>query len=415
MGELLALLEEQQARIERLEARSDISDRRFSAGTGAEATGVREETRDTATSPSRFGRRGMMAGAAAVGTGMVAGLVAGAQPAGAATGKAVKLGKPNTEKTTTSISNASGAAFEGSSGSTDSEVAAVQGTITNDSPGSFSAGVQGINNGTGGLGVGLYGSQNGSGYGVYGYTPSGSGVVGESGAGTGVQGTSNDGGYGVYGEADSGVGVYGKTSSGTGVEGVADTGTGVSGTSTGGHGASGTSNSNYGVVGVTTSGNGVYGQVSVAPQAGIVGRQLDSSGNWAIYGFGNIGASGTKSAIVPIDDGSEYVTLYCLESPECWFEDFGYANLSGGSVEVAIDAEFAKTVQTDLYYVFLQAEGECKGLRVGEKNPTGFLVQELDGGTSDAVFAYRIVALRKDVVAPRLNRVTLPEAPSEVG
>ena len=59
-------------------------------------------------------------------------------------------------------------------------------------------------------------------------------------------------------------------------------------------------------------------------------RQLASSGNWAVFGFGNIGATGTKSAVVPAGDGNGHLTLYCVESPECWFEDFGSARLSAG-------------------------------------------------------------------------------------
>jgi len=34
---------------------------------------------------------------------------------------------------------------------------------------------------------------------------------------------------------------------------------------------------------------------------------------------------------------------------------------------------------------------------------------------SDAAFAYRIVSLPRDIVAARLNRVTLPEAPIDIG
>ena len=49
-----------------------------------------------------------------------------------------------------------------------------------------------------------------------------------------------------------------------------------------GYGIYGSSPNNYAVVGVTTSGNGVYGQVSAANQSGVVGRQFDASGNWAI-------------------------------------------------------------------------------------------------------------------------------------
>jgi hypothetical protein len=38
--------------------------------------------------------------------------------------------------------------------------------------------------------------------------------------------------------------------------------------------------------------------------------------------------------------------------------------------------------------------------------------QELGGGASSTPFAYRIVARRKDVSAPRLRRVTPPDAPA---
>jgi hypothetical protein len=90
------------------------------------------------------------------------------------------------------------------------------------------------------------------------------------------------------------------------------------------------------------------------------------------------------------------------------------ARLAGGSAKVAIDPEFAQTVQTAGYHVFVQAEGACRGLFVRDKAATEFVVQELGGGTSSTPFAYRIVARRKDVSAPRLNRVQLPKAPEAI-
>ena len=146
---------------------------------------------------------------------------------------------------------------------------------------------------------------------------------------------------------------------------------------------------------------------------GLIGRQEDSSGNWAIFGFGNIGATGTKSAVVPAADGTAHLTVYCMESPECWFEDFGSAALSRGSAKVQIDPEFAQTIETDEYFVFLQPEGQCNGLAVAAKSASAFTVQELADGRSDVTFAYRLVARRRGVVAPRLNRVALPAAPAE--
>jgi hypothetical protein len=54
----------------------------------------------------------------------------------------------------------------------------VQGVVTQTTPGGYSAGVRGINNGTGGTGIGVIGYQAGSGWGVYGETPSGFGIYG---------------------------------------------------------------------------------------------------------------------------------------------------------------------------------------------------------------------------------------------
>ena len=68
----------------------------------------------------------------------------------------------------------------GQTDSTAANAAGVLGTIFSSSPGSGSAAVRGINNGTGVFGVGVWGSHAGSGWGVYGSSPAGKGVVGQS-------------------------------------------------------------------------------------------------------------------------------------------------------------------------------------------------------------------------------------------
>lgn len=93
--------------------------------------------------------------------------------------------------------------IEGTNPTTDANAYAVKGTISSASPGGFSSAVRGQNNGTGGLGIGVWGSQNGSGWGVYGNSLSGIGVHGNS--------TS---GYGVYGISSSGTGTYATSTDG---------------------------------------------------------------------------------------------------------------------------------------------------------------------------------------------------------
>ena len=99
---------------------------------------------------------------------------------------------------TNSGNNSGSTALEGLTNSTQSNAAAIIGTVTSAAPGGFSAGVRGINNGTGGLGIGVYGSQAGSGWGVYGTAVGGIGVNGFATTGIGVNGTSTSGTAGRF-------------------------------------------------------------------------------------------------------------------------------------------------------------------------------------------------------------------------
>jgi hypothetical protein len=139
---------------------------------------------DETTTRDRVGRRGLMFGAAAAGTGIAAGLVAGAQPAAAANGGAVDLGKSNTATAITKISNKDTTAFAGAStgpATTNADGVGVHGTSKNgygvrgDSSG-FYAGVGGYATAAGSSGV--YGEGDGSsGYGVYGTTTGSGGIA----------------------------------------------------------------------------------------------------------------------------------------------------------------------------------------------------------------------------------------------
>jgi len=106
----------------------------------------------------------------------------------------------------------------------------------------------------------------------------------------------------------------------------------------------------------TTSGTGVYGL----------------GNTYGVYAAGNLGVSGTKSAVVALPD-NRVVELYAMESPENWVEDFGSGELREGVAHVTLDPTFALTVNTgSSYHVFLTPSGECEGLYVAQKTATGF-------------------------------------------
>ena len=94
-----------------------------------------------------------------------------------------------------------------------------------------------------------------------------------------------------------------------------------------------------------------------------------------------------------------------------WFEDFGRDQLANGRARVRLDPDFAALVHGNNYHVFLTAEGDSNGLYVGDRNANSFEVREKRSGTSSLAFSYRVVAKRKDIAGPRLERVDVPAAP----
>jgi hypothetical protein len=273
------------------------------------------------------------------------------------------------------------------------------------------AGVVGVNNATSGTTTGVAGTiVSTSGAGVSGNATAASGYT------NGVYGqNSSTSGYGVNGDAiaTSGynVGVYGQTqsSSGYGVFGLAN--------ALGSSGAGG-----IGVIGINNGSNGSAGSFGALAGQGLILQgwgsnftqvfSVDANGNLDISG--NLTVAGGKSARVKLQDGRE-VALYAVESPENWFEDFGTGQLQGGKTEVSLEPGFLQTVDTAAgYHVFLTANGDCRGLYIAHKTPTGFEVRELGHGNANVAFDYRIVARRRGFENVRLQDVHLPQGPKNM-
>ncbi|WBV59379.1 collagen-like protein [Chryseobacterium camelliae] len=190
-----------------------------------------------------------------------------------------------------------GTSIEGVNNTTTSNIASVRGIVSNAAPGGFSSGVRGINNGTGGLGVGVYGSQAGSGWGVYGVTPNGLGIYGNSSAN----------GYGVYANSNTGTGLNATSNNGIpanfSIYNNANSNNVIVANSVG----------NGTVVNVTTTGNGagvrsstgagfaIHGFTSTQTSAGVVGD--NNGGGEAVVGRTTSDIAG---AVVGRNDGGGY-------------------------------------------------------------------------------------------------------------
>jgi len=131
------------------------------------------------------------------------------------------------------------------------------------------------------------------------------------------------------------------------------------------------------------------------------------SGSCTIDASGNVGCTGEVGADASVDKGARKVSLYAVQSPENWFEDFGSGTLTNGVATVTFDPTFAQTVNaTNEYHVFLTPKGESEGLYVSNETPQGFDVHEQRGGRSSVAFDYRIVAKRAGYENRRLEDVT---------
>ncbi len=278
-------------------------------------------------------------------------------------------------------------------------------------------GVRGIVAATGtGSYFGVYGSVSGgtgNNYGVYGTSDGDDGfgvdAYNSNASGTGLIATGN-GATGSYlttgtGIAGTGIdGIYGKASSttGTGIIGAGNNGTVT--TLINGSGIAGTGNT-IGVAGFSTvAGDGVWGgyfEASGNAQYAYVAGQA-SGVNYKINGTGSV------STIVKRPNGSR-ANMFCPEAPEILFQDYGVGKLINGKAHINVDPIFANNIIVNNDHplkVFVQLEGDCKGVYVTNKSANGFDVIELQNGNSNVSFSWTIVANRADEYDNNGNRIS---------
>ncbi|WP_162015840.1 hypothetical protein [Chloroflexus aurantiacus] len=211
-------------------------------------------------------------------------------------------------------SSGSAPGIHGVTRSTSNDAVAILGEVPFSSlPGATSTAVRGLNKGTGGTGIGVWGSHDGGGWGVYGTSVSGIGVYGrtttETGISTGVFGeTTSTSGRGVYGLAVANTGttygVYGGSisPSGTGVYGVATDTSGI----------------NYGVRGKSNSSNG-YG-----------GYFENTSDGIALYAEGN--GNGRNKAALRVNNTDTGQGMAAYFTNNSGFHTAHFYNAQSGNV-----------------------------------------------------------------------------------
>ena len=167
------------------------------------------------------------------------------------------------------------------------------------------------------------------------------------------------------------------------------------------------------------SGTGV---IAVGRWAAVIGNTNDPYG-WAVTGYSNGGydacglygedggsgvyayiadswgygiySNGVKSTVMPTSRGEK--VLFCTESPEVLFVDYGSSRLNNGRAYVPLDPIFLEVTTIDEkhpYKVIVTPTEMCNGVYVIKKDK-GFEVIEIGNGRSNASFDYQIIAYRK--------------------
>jgi hypothetical protein len=257
---------------------------------------------------------------------------------------------------------------------------ALHGIISSANPGAFSAAVRGQNNGTGGNGIGVWGSQDGSGWGVYGTSVSGWGVYGTSVSGYGVRGyasATSGTTYGVVGRSDS--------TSGTGVYGLA----------------------------TATSGDawGVWGRsASTASNAyGVYGEEPSGGAGHAVFANGSLAATGAKLFQIdhPLHPETHYLNHFCTEGPEPY-------NVYRGTV--VLDANGEAWVQLPDYFEAINRDPSYHLTAVGAPMPNLHVAVKIQnnrfkiaGGAPGKEVSWRVEAIRNDLWVQRYGFQTEQE------
>ncbi|MBO9727928.1 MAG: hypothetical protein J7623_04755 [Chitinophaga sp.] len=228
-----------------------------------------------------------------------------------------------------------GTVLDGISNSTSASISALRGTVSSATPGGFSTAVRGINNGTGGLGIGVWGSQNGAGWGVYGVTPNGLGVYGNSsGTGMGVYANSNNG-NGLYATSTNGgaavVSISNNTNNSIALQVNTAGGGNVIDASTAGSGVAVkaiTTGTNEAISASSSSNTAVHGTTAVITGAGVLGD--NTGGGEAVTGRTKSSGAAT-GAVVGRNDGAGY-GVYGFVNTDVSGNGIGvYGRIGGGS------------------------------------------------------------------------------------
>lgn len=151
-----------------------------------------------------------------------------------------------------------------------------------------------------------------------------------------------------------------------------------------------------------------YFVANTTATAGVYVAYRDAGGtNYKIVSFGGFG-SNVSTDVWGDKEGNSLKLMFCPEAPEILFQDVGTGQLVNGKAHIQLDPIFSNNIVVNEKHplrVFIQLEDECNGVYVTNKTKEGFDVIELNGGKSNAKFAWFVVANRADFINPKTKEL----------
>jgi hypothetical protein len=142
------------------------------------------------------------------------------------------------------------------------------------------------------------------------------------------------------------------------------------------------------------------------------GGVFDGAWPMGILVYGNIYKTGSCLFVEdhPKDPTKEIVYV-CLEGGETGTYTRGSGQLIDGEAVVQLPEDFSLVTSSEGLTVQLTPTSDCKGLYIVSKSPTELVVNELNGGTSDATFDYLVNGVRNgyEEFQPIRDKQEMPE------
>jgi hypothetical protein len=139
-------------------------------------------------------------------------------------------------------------------------------------------------------------------------------------------------------------------------------------------------------------GGGFFGMIGSMSRGNVIG-QLNTGDLFATYNKGDVYTSGKNVEL--IDNGTKMQAAYAVTSTEAVIYKKGNAQMINGEATIVFDKNYAALLG-DNPVVTITPMGECNGVYIKSVSKTGFVIKELNKGTSTVAISWIAVGDRID-------------------